>query len=246
MIDIVIVEDNNDSYEGFKQAIDNYFPEIRILNRFSDVETAFSNLKKIKFDWLVLDIDLDGNLNGFDLLDLIGINQKYKVIFYTGHDELAIKAIRYNAYDYFTKPIAITDIKKCISRYLKEINNPTNDEIMDDFKNKNDYLILNTHEKTAFVKHSEILFIKSEGAYSNIYYNDTFIKYSKNLNSLSKLLDQETFIRVNRFFIINKFHVKEIIKTNNSEGILILSNNHRIPLSSNLKNELNNLLSLKL
>lgn len=246
MINVVVVEDNDDSFEGFRQAIDNYFPEIRILKRFIDAETAFTNIKKMNFDWLILDIDLDGNLNGFDLIDLIGKNLNYKVIFYTGHDELAIKAIRYNAYDYFTKPIIITDIKNCIKRYQSEDNLNLNKSRNVNINNTNEFIILNTHDKTAFIKQNDIIYIRAEGAYSLIFYKDESIKYSKNLNSLSKMLNSEQFIRINRFIIINKFHVKEIIKNEKNDGILKLSDNYEIPLSSNLKNDLNNILNSKL
>lgn len=243
MIKIVIVEDNDEAIDGLKKIFTNFFPDFKILNQFNTGEEAYPFLINNNFDWLILDVDLAGDINGFQLLDLLGKNKdKFKTIFYTAHNELAINAIREKAFDFLTKPLSISDIKQCYERYVNELNINKSNKNEDLHKNF-DYFIVNTHEKTVYIDKKDIIYIEADGAYSVLHYDNKKIKFSKNLNTVEKIINSENFIRINRFTIINKFKIKELIKTDNGDGILVFVNNIKLPISRKLKNELNNTLS---
>lgn len=243
MIKIVIVEDNDEAIDGLKKIFTNFFPDFKILNIFKGGEEAYPYILKNEFDWLILDVDLAGEINGFQLLELLDKNKKkFKTIFFTAHNELAINAIRENAFDFLTKPLSISDLKHCYERYVNE-KDANKSNLNDEFHKNINYFIVNTHEKTVYIDKKDIIYVEAEGAYSILHYENKKIKFSKNLYSVEKNLNSENFIRINRFTIINKFKIKELIKTDNGDGILVFVNNIKLPISRKLKNELNNTLS---
>ncbi|MEE9439545.1 MAG: LytTR family DNA-binding domain-containing protein [Saprospiraceae bacterium] len=79
-----------------------------------------------------------------------------------------------------------------------------------------------------FVYPSDIMYIKSEGSYSNIYFKDKEnLIVTKNLKNLEEVLPEELFIRIHHSTIINLIFVNKYHHntTNNIElldGTLLL------------------------
>jgi DNA-binding LytR/AlgR family response regulator len=55
---------------------------------------------------------------------------------------------------------------------------------------------------------------------------------------LKLLTDMPNLIRVNRSYVVNFDHIKEIVKEDNNAGTLILNNGKSIEFSANVKNRL--------
>ncbi len=241
MIKIVILDDNKESIIALQKIIDSYFSDLKIIASFINSEEAFLFFSKNKFDLLFLDIDLGKTINGLEVAELIGNNYDFKIVFFTGNPDKAINAIRLNAFDYLTKPISIKDLRNLINRYQNNINKESllnkkqqlsTSIKVDDEKS----LTINTHQKTMYLKPSEIILIKANGAYSTIECtNGRSIRCAKNLAMLSKYLNEEIFLRISRSIIINKEHIEHLKKGENKKSNLVMKENNIIPLSSNIK-----------
>ena len=67
---------------------------------------------------LFTDVEMP-TMSGFDLVKGIRANgTNPKVVFVTGFDHYAIKAIREQAFDYLTKPVDVDDLRKMVDRLL--------------------------------------------------------------------------------------------------------------------------------
>lgn len=236
-----MVEDNLEAVKTFKNTIESFFPELIIQKHFSNVHDAYPYIKNNKFDWLLLDIELENDLTGFDLLNLLGNKRPYKLIFFTGNSTKTIEAIRENAFDYLTKPISIKDLKNTINRYVSTIqNNKIETEIKTTDKNEeNEVLKINTHQNTFYIKHKDIIYLKASGAYTNIISTgNKEIKCSKNISTISENLSDE-FIRISRSLIINKRHIKMIDKLDDGTSNLNLEEGNTINISNRIRKQMN-------
>jgi two-component system NtrC family response regulator len=86
-------------------------------------ETAFELLRKERPDLVALDLALaeDDPETGFELLDrLLAFDPLLKVVMVTGHDtrENALRAVEQGAFDFFTKPIELDELRILLRRAL--------------------------------------------------------------------------------------------------------------------------------
>jgi len=79
-------------------------------------KTAIEMTKKIKPDLIVMDISLEGELNGIEAMTEIRKFSDVPVIYITGNsDPMHVKRAKETDYlDYLTKPIEFEDLKKSL------------------------------------------------------------------------------------------------------------------------------------
>jgi DNA-binding NarL/FixJ family response regulator len=115
-IDVTIVEDDNLIREGFALMI-NTTPGFKIINTYSNCESAISNLKQDNPDVILMDIELPG-MNGIEgVLKIKKIKPDANIIIITvyDNDELVFKALCAGASGYLTKnipPVKLLDAIK--------------------------------------------------------------------------------------------------------------------------------------
>jgi two-component system LytT family response regulator len=121
MIKAIIVEDESRGIEVLSALIlVNYRDEIDIIAVAKTCEDAIQKINTLHPNIVFLDIELpDGN--GFNILDQI-IHKDISIIFTTAYDSYAIRAIRYSALDFLSKPIDETEFAEAIARYKTKNN----------------------------------------------------------------------------------------------------------------------------
>lgn len=83
-------------------------------------KTAIEAAKKISPDLIIMDISLEGELDGVDAMLEIRKFSDVPVIYITGNsDQYNVKRAEETSYlDYLTKPIEFDDLKKAISKHF--------------------------------------------------------------------------------------------------------------------------------
>ena len=104
MIKAVIIDDEQHSIDTLKWKIENYCPEISIVGMFDNPSEAVGYLKNNPPDLLFLDIEMP-MLNGFDVLEELGRDLPFDIIFTTAYDNFGIQAVKFSALDYLLKPV---------------------------------------------------------------------------------------------------------------------------------------------
>jgi len=114
MLKAIIIEDERNSRELLSNMINNYCEGIQLIGEAVDVESGVKLIQKKLPDLVLLDIEIKGG-TGFDLLDKLR-DVPFSVIFVTGYDQYAIKAIKYAALDYILKPIDLRELRSAKRR----------------------------------------------------------------------------------------------------------------------------------
>lgn len=237
MIKAMIIDDEEFVRTDVSEKIKKYFPkDIAIMTEASSVEEALKAIEIYEPGLLFLDIDLqDGT--GFDILAQTK-NKNFEVIFITGYDAHAIKAIKIGALDYILKPIDDDEFCLAVKKALV-----SKDKIQDHTKLvsvSQEYLngaekkriILKTLDTLYAVFEDDIIYCRSDGNYTTFYTTTSQkILISKPLKHAEEILSEQNFIRCHQSYIVNKKHVIKYDK----QGLLVVSKDYKVPVSGRRK-----------
>jgi len=195
------------------------FDQILIVDEADGVQDAILKIEKHKPNLLFLDIQMPGE-TGFDLLEQI--DYKGDVIFVTAYDEFAIRAFEINAMDYLMKPISPKRLSLSINRLDAE-NEDTGS--LPFSLNYNDRLFLLRGRNMIFLKVSSIVYIESEGDYTDVHSADG--KHGlvlKSMKEWEERLPDRYFCRIHRSYIVNLDWIERVEKEFNYDFTVHLKN----------------------
>lgn len=249
MIKAVIIDDEQHSIDTLRWKLEHYCPGVEIMATFDKPEDGIRFLKQNQPDILFLDIEMP-MLNGFDVLEELGKDLPFDIIFITAYDGFGIKAIKFSALDYLLKPVQNKDLKEAVEKHLKKAwFKTTSDQVevllnnvQEERKGGIGKIALASKESIEFVEASDIICCEANSNYTNVYMTDGKKKViSRTLKDFEEMLTEHQFFRPHISFLINLKKVKELIRGDG--GYLLMENKMKIPVSKNKREELLNLLA---
>lgn len=135
----------------------------------TDPHNAVDLLVRHDPDILFLDIRMPG-MSGFDVLNELRTRKRMNphVIFTTAHDEYAIRAFEYAAFDYLLKPIDPERLLETLHRFISNGRKDFSERYASIFEN-NTILVFRGVTEVVFIDPSEVLYISADGNYSTFY-----------------------------------------------------------------------------
>ncbi len=236
MIKTLIVEDERHVRETIKKRVFTYFREaLSIVDEANSVKEGIEKIQRYKPQLVFLDIDL-GDGTSFDILEALGTID-FKIIFVTGYDQHAIKAIRLGALDYLLKPIDPVEFKGAVSKAIKtldtesQLGNSIN--IANHFYKDGEHrkIVLKTLDTQHLVSFEDILYCKSDGNYTTFYLFDETIIISKPLKKVEELLDETQFLKCHQSYVVNTAYITKYL----NEGFLVTKTGDQIPVATRRK-----------
>jgi two-component system LytT family response regulator len=201
----IIVDDEFRSREVLKILLNKY-EEVTIIGEAADIREAIELIHQTQPDVIFLDIKLRLG-EGFEILDSFP-ERKFEIVFITSYEHYAIKAIKYNAFDYLLKPIDLDDLNKTITKLGKKIENK---EVQ--LRNEKQFLMAHTGSTVKIIEPADIYYVIADGAYSNIYTEEGSYSTAKTLKDIEPIiLGSHPFIRISRGALINVAFIKEYTK----------------------------------
>jgi two-component system LytT family response regulator len=238
-INCILVDDEIASLKNLEKKINQFFPNLTILDKFQKPEDAILFLNTNEVCLVFLDIQMP-RINGFELLTTVK-NVDFKVIFVTAYNEYALEALKKSAIDYILKPIDDDDLKVAIQKTIKiidEENESTHNkellELLQESISNQKKLLVPNEKGFSVIEQNDILYLEGYDGYTKINIDPErqiissygLGKYEQKLNS--------NFFKTHKSYIVNLNKIIEFEK----EGYVVLANNVRIPISKKSKNEL--------
>jgi len=240
MIATVIIDDEPRSRKAIRAILESNCPDINIVGEASSVKDGEEIINTLQPDLLFLDIRMqDGT--GFNLLAKFE-NIKFKIVFVTGYEEYALKAIKLCALDYILKPINPIELIASVERFKQSETNvifsrKDVSSVISLFRHMSDRpqrISIRTFDSVWYVNVDEIIRLQSERNYTRFYFtNGKTQLVSKTLGDFETMLDGFGFIRVQQSHIINIQHVVRYVKGDG--GYLVMCDDSSIPISQKLK-----------
>ena len=238
----VIIDDESRSRETLQEMLKLYCPNVEVVSEGMDVQSGLLAIRSQNPDLVFLDIKMpDGS--GFDLLrQLMPIN--FKLIFITAYEEYAIKAFKFNAVDYITKPVDPDELQLAVEKATKTLDaeniNGRLKQMLDDYSRpnvaENRKLILKTSEAIHILDTDDIVRCESDSNYTIfIMNNQEKIMISKSIKEYADFLEEQDFFRVHQSHLINLNYLKRFKK---DDLVCVLKDNTEVPVSYRKRNEL--------
>lgn len=218
------------------------FPFINIVGTASNINDGVNLIKKHKPDLVFLDIEFSNEM-GFDLFKHFNNKVDFNVIFISSHQEYAIKAIKYAAFDYILKPVDIKELNNALNRYLEKKNyQHTREEsinlLLENFRTNNfKKIAFSTSKGIQITSIDSIVRCEADTSYCKIFLtNNEKITITKSLKDTEELLPPDCFLRVHKSHLVNINHIK--VYSRKEGGIIYMSDNSEIYVSSRKKEAL--------
>lgn len=234
----VIVEDESAAREVLRNYLEKYCPQVEVVGEAQNIKEAVPLLNEVKPQLVFLDVEMPFG-NAFDVLEACK-DLQFETIFVTAFSEYSLKALNQSAAYYLLKPISIEELIVAVNKVQQHILNHEifnrNKIIVENFretKPEKQQVILPTLEGFEVVKMEEILRLRGNGNFTDLYLTDGRKKMvCRFLKHFSEILPMP-FLRVHKSHIINV----NFVKAYNKGGIIILSDGYEIELSTTYKQE---------
>ena len=239
----IIIDDENKAIQVLRNILERFSNDIEIVATANSVKSGLEVIDEHECDLLFLDIEMrDGS--GFTLLRQLS-EIPFEVVFTTAFNQYALQAFKVNAIDYLLKPINADELFESIRRVQKRKiidGKGAHDKLSKLLKDQRvSKLAIKERGKITFVNISDLIYLKADGVYSEIYTkDDTKYVTSFNLGHYERLIEENGFKRIHRSFLVNVSEIKEYL-TNDHQ--VVLNNGVSLPVSKPMRKEINNLIS---
>lgn len=201
MVRIAIVEDDQSAAKVLKDYINKYAKnknEEFSLKWFCDAESFLSSYNS-DFDLILMDIEMPG-MNGMEAAHKVReIDKTVTIIFVTNMAQFAVKGYEVDAIDFIVKPVEYFDFEMKLSRALNKIRLKIEKEISLTTDSGLVRIFLSRLKYVEVMKH-RIIYHTVDGDY----------KTFGSLNSVEELIDDKSFVKCNRCYLVNLRFVTSI------------------------------------
>jgi DNA-binding LytR/AlgR family response regulator len=200
-INALIIDDEQAAIDVLKLLCEQLADDIEIVGVARDGIEALKLIVDIKPELIFLDVDMP-NLNGIEVLNKLQL-KNVNIIFTTGHEQHAFKAIKFQAVDFLLKPIDPADFVIAVEKVRQKINSERSKE-----ERKKRFLVKKGTENI-ILKAEDIALIYTENKVTYVF-DRTGKKFliDKTMTDLESELEADIFFRANRQYIINLNYVK--------------------------------------
>lgn len=230
MLRAIIIDDEEMARTLLSSMIEEYCPNVEIVDMCGDLPTGVKSIRKNKPDLVFLDIEMPG-YSGLELLDFFNEDEiDFSIIFVTAYHQYAIQAFKLSAIDYLLKPVDADDLIKSVSLFEKRNSAKKYKLLKENLSNQPKKIVLGTNASTLFVPLDDILYFKAEGSYTNVFFKDgKSLLTSKNLKHYEDVVgNYNNFYRCHKSYLININYVTEYVK---SEGGYLKIGTHQVSVA---------------
>lgn len=234
----VIVEDETAAREALRSYLTKYCPQVEIVGEAHNSREAIPLLHELQPHLVFLDVEMPFG-NAFDVLEACS-DLTFETIFVTAFSEYSLKALNMSAAYYLLKPISIEELIVAVNKVHQQIINKEvfnrNKVIVENFrepKQEKQQVILPTMEGFEVVKMEDIIRLKGNGNFTDLYLTNgdkkmacRFLKYFGEMLPLP-------FIRVHKSHIVNL----NFVKLYNKGGYITLVDGAEVEISPTYKEE---------
>lgn len=222
--------------------------EVEIVGECSGAEAA-PLVEQARPDILFLDIHMP-EVDGFDLLEEVGIERAPVVVFVTAHGDHALRAFEVHAIDYVLKPLddarfaqALVHAKaQARLRRAGDSAGARLGALLRERSRLTKRILVRDRDRTHVIDTDAIDWIGAADYYVEIHVGGETHLLRETMTELTQRLDPERFFRVHRSAIINLERVREIRALLHGDRQIVLADGTELRLSRARRGEFERLL----
>jgi two-component system LytT family response regulator len=221
--------------------------DIEIVGQSRDGEEAVTAIHDHSPDLVFLDVQMP-HMNGFEVIEAVGVERMPLVIFVTAYDQHALRAFQVKALDYLLKPFDRERLTDALQRARKQIEREETGDLgrrlmalVKDLRKdqpRSDRLVVKSGGRLFFLRADEIDWIEAAGNYVRLHVGTTSHLLRETMNAIESRLDPEKFFRIHRCRIVNMERIQELQPWLNGEYAVLLRTGTRLTLSRGCREKL--------
>jgi two-component system LytT family response regulator len=219
-------------------------PMVKVVAECQDGRQTVSAIRSFRPDMLLLDIQMP-DLDGFQVLSEIPVDEMPVVIFTSAYDQYAIRAFEANALDYLLKPFDQERLHHALERARSELRKARDREITHRILNllsqvrsvaspipeADNRLVIKANGRVVFLDLDNIEWVEAAANYVRLNVGKESYLFRETISRISERLDANHFVRIHRSTIVNVRKIKELIPVNSGEYVVVLKSGRELSCS---------------
>jgi two-component system LytT family response regulator len=193
--------------------------DVEIAGEAKDGLEAVEAIRRLSPDLVFLDIRMPG-LDGFGVVDQVGVTEMPPVVFVTAYDEHALKAFEVQALDYLLKPVSPKRFESVLARARERVSRSRPDEddlatrlvsLLDRMGRKQflERILVERNGRGVLLGLEEVDRIEADRNYVKLHARGTTFPLRHTIGALWERLDPTRFLRLSRSEIVRLDAVRE-------------------------------------
>jgi two-component system LytT family response regulator len=206
-------------------------PEIEIVGECGSGQEGLEQIRIRKPDVVFLDVQMP-ELDGFDVLEMLGKDLPRAVVFVTAFDQYALRAFEAGALDYLLKPFDNARFARALARAKERILDSK------DKPARAERLAIKSAGQILFLKTSEIDWIEAADYYACLHVGSKSHLLRRSMSELERDLSAEEFCRIHRSAIVNLNRVRSLRLSEDGEYEVLLDSGNSLRMSRSYRKQL--------
>ena len=238
--------------------------EIEIIAECRNGREAVRIIREQSPDLVFLDIQMP-EMDGFQVIEEIGVKSMPVTVFVTAYDKHALRAFEAHALDYLLKPFdhdrfntallraktfvrqqKLGEINESLFAVLKDLKPASNESPLKTDKTAQkepiDRVAIKASGRVYFLKVEEIDWVESAGDYLTLHAGTKTHLIRETMEKFHAKLDPRRFMRIHRSTIVNIERIKDIQPFFKGDYVITLTSGKRLKSSRSYRRELQTLL----
>jgi len=246
-IRVLIVDDEPIARRGVRLQLKGE-PEVEIIGECANGLEAVATIRKLAPDLVFLDVQMP-EMDGFEVIEAVGVERMPRVIFVTAYDQYMLRAFEVHALDYLLKPFDR-------ERFLKALNHARSSlqrgdinrqlmALLDDrlaARKPLERLVIKSGGRIYFLNVEEVDWIEAADNYVELHVGRESHLLRETIGGLAAKLDPGQFLRVRHSTIVNLGRVKELRPLFRGEYLIILRDGTELTSSRRYRKNLDAIL----
>ena len=212
-------------------------PDIEVIAECANGKEAIESLEESPPDLLFLDIQMP-EIDGFDVLQAIGVGRVPAVIFVTAYDQFALRAFEAHALDYLLKPFDDERFGAALQRARERIRQQQGGDLdrrlqalLENVRGDQGYLrrlVVPSGHRSIFIRTEHIDWIEAERNYVRLHVGGRAYLLRENLTRIASSLDPAMFCRIHRSSIVNIDRIQTVESLFHGEYQVVLQDGTKL------------------
>ena len=211
--------------------------DVEVIAECANGKDAIESLEDSPPELLFLDIQMP-EIDGFDVLQAIGVGRVPAVIFVTAYDQFALRAFEAHALDYLLKPFDDERFGAALERARNRIRQQQGGDLdrrlqalLENVRGDQGYvrrLVVPSGHRSIFVRTEHIDWIEAERNYVRIHAGGRSYLLRENLTRIASSLDPAMFCRIQRSTIVNIDRIQSVESLFHGEYLVVLQDGTKL------------------
>ena len=220
-------------------------PDVAVIGECADGIEAVTAIREQRPELVLLDIQMPG-LDGFGVVEAIGVARMPAVVFVTAYDRYALQAFEVHALDYVLKPFDPTRFEAAVRHAIEQVRMRRVDEAghrlaallrelppglepaAGPYATR---ILVRQGEGFGFVETARVDWLEAAGNYVRVHAEGRSWLIRATLAAVTASLDPARFVRIHRSTIVNVDRVREVQPWVGGDYVAILNDGRQLRVS---------------